>query len=529
MKVLIADAVDQRVETLFTQAGIQCDYKAGIKKDELLLIIGNYDGLIVRSSTQVTTEVIEKASKLRIVGRAGAGVDNIDVKACTKKGILVMNTPGGNTISTAEHTCALLLSVARWTPTSFVDIKAGKWERKKWTGTELDSKVLGIVGLGKIGKEVAKRMQAFNMKTVGYDPFLSKEAANEVGIELMSVEDIFRKSDFITFHTPLSAETKYLFNTNSLALVKKGVKIVNCARGGIVQEQAILEGLQTGVVGGYAADVTEVEPPTFQEAILKEERVIITPHLGASTEEAQEKVAIQIAEQMIDAFKEKDVKGAVNGVALQFAFDPESKPFVELAENLGLILGQLEKSSFNKIELTYGGKGPNKYAEILLNSALKGIFNNKTNEPVNYINARYFAEEQGVNFSESKQQLAVRGYTNSLTIKVEFGSGKSSSVVGSVFNDTEGRLVQLNDYDMEIKFDGDFLLYENEDRPGMLAQVGGILAENQVNIGSLVLGRKKETKKALTVLTVDSGLSQDILAKINLVKGVISSTYIRMN
>ncbi|MCK6602240.1 MAG: phosphoglycerate dehydrogenase [Bacteroidetes bacterium] len=529
MKVLIADAVDQRVEGLFKSAGIDCDYKAGIKKEQLLDIIGNYDGLVVRSSTQVTPDVIDRAGNLKIVGRAGAGVDNIDVKACSKKGILVMNTPGGNTISTAEHTCALILSVARWTPTAFHDIRLGKWERKKWTGTELDGKTLGIIGLGKIGKEVASRMQAFGMKTIGYDPFMSKESATGIGIELFTVDEIYSKADFITFHTPLNAETKYLFNEKSLQLVKKGVKIVNCARGGIVQEQAIVSGLKSGLLGGYAADVTETEPPTFQEPLFSEERAIVTPHLGASTEEAQEKVAIQIAEQMIDAFAQKDIKGAVNGLALQFAFDPDSKPYVELAENIGQILGQIENSSFRKIEFIYGGKLPSKFSEILLNAALKGIFSNKTTEPVNYINARLFAEEMGIRFSESRQTLGVKDYTNSLQVSVEYGNGKTRSVVGSVFNDTEGRLVRIDDYDMEIKFEGDFLFYENEDRPGMLAQVGAILAESQVNIGSLVLGRKKENKKALTVLTVDSGLDETILKRINQVQGVISSVYVRLN
>ncbi|NUQ81694.1 MAG: phosphoglycerate dehydrogenase [Bacteroidetes bacterium] len=529
MKVLIADSVDPRVKDLFINAGFDCDYKAGISATELKTIIGDYHGLVVRSATKVTADVLEPAKNLKIIGRAGAGVDNIDVPASTRKGILVMNTPGGNTISTAEHTCALILSVARWTPSSFADIKSKKWERKKWVGTELDGKTLGVIGLGKIGKEVARRMQAFGMKTIGYDPFLSKESAVDLNIELMTVEAIYRQADFITFHTPLSAETRYLFNESSLALIKKGVKVVNCARGGIVEESAILKGLENGIIGGYAADVLENEPPSFNEPILAHDRVIVTPHLGASTEEAQEKVAIQIAEQMIDAFNEKDIKGAVNSTALQYAFDPDSRPYILLAERLGLFLSQLDSIPLRSVEFTTAGKTVGKYADILLNAALKGFFHQKTSEPVNYINARFFADEQGVQITERKLQTDEGGYQNTITLVVNYQNGHQRSVVGTVFNDREGRLIRLDTYDMEIKFDGDFLLYENEDRPGMLAQVGGILAENQVNIGSLVLGRKKETKRALTVLTVDSPLSQDILSRIIQVNGVISATYIRLN
>ena len=527
MNILIADAVDKKVADLFSNAGFKCDYKAGISKEEISKIIGEYHGLVVRSNTQVTAELLEKANNLRIIGRAGAGVDNIDVKASTKKGVLVMNTPGGNTTSTAEHTCAMIMSVARWIPPAFVDIKNNKWERKKWVGTELDGKVLGVIGLGKIGKEVCRRMQAFGMKTIGYDPFLSKEAASELNIELYSVDDIYRKANFISFHTPLSAETKYLLNHESLKLLGKGVKIVNCARGGIVQESAVLEGLNSGIIAGYGADVLEVEPPSFNEEILKHERVIISPHLGASTDEAQEKVAIQIAEQMIDAFNQKEVKGAVNGLALQFTFEPDSKPYIELSERLGLVLGQIENSSFISVEFCYAGKKPNKYSEVILSAALRGIFAGKTTEPVNYINARYFAEEHGIKISEIKLAGSPL-YSNSISIAVNYGNGKTKSLLGSVYNDTDGRLVQIDDYQMEIKLEGDLFIYENEDRPGMLAQVGAILAQHSINIGSLVLGRKKETKRAITVLTVDSGLNEQILTEIKGVDGVISTNYVRL-
>ncbi len=528
MKILIADAVDKKVADLFLNAGFKCDYKAGISKTEIAEIISEYHGLVVRSTTQVTAELIEKAKNLRIVGRAGAGVDNIDVNACTKKGILVMNTPGGNTISTAEHTCALILSIARWVPSAFHDVKNGKWERKKWVGTELDGKVIGVIGLGKIGKEVCKRMQSFGMKTIGYDPFLSKEAAAELNIELFSVEEIYKRANFLTFHTPLSPETKYLLNVESLKLLQKGVKIVNCARGGIVEEKAVLEGIKQNIIGGYAADVLEIEPPTFSEEILKSERVIISPHLGASTDEAQEKVAVQIAEQMIDAFGEKDIKGAVNGLALQFTFDPDSKPYIELSEKLGLILGQIEKSSFESIEFCCAGKKPNKYAEIILSSALKGIFHEKTNEPVNYINARFFAEEQGIHVSELKLATS-QFYSNSIQITVKYGSGITKTVVGSVFNETDGRLIQIDEYELELKLDGDLFIYENEDRPGMLAQVGAVLAGKNINIGSLVLGRKKLIKKAITVLTVDSEIKNEVLSEIVKINGIINAKFVRLN
>lgn len=527
MKILIADAVDKKVADLFTHNGFECDYQAGISKENLVKIIGDYHGLVVRSTTQVTAELLDKANNLKIVGRAGAGVDNIDVKACTKKGVLVMNTPGGNTTSTAEHTCAMIMSVARWIPSAFLDIKNKKWERKKWIGTELDGKVLGVIGLGKIGKEVCLRMQAFGMKTIGYDPFLSKDLAAELNITLHSIEEIYRTANFITFHTPLSAETKYLFNHDSLNLLGKGTKIINCARGGIVQESAIIEGLKSGIIGGYGADVMESEPPQFNEEILQYDHVIISPHLGASTEEAQEKVAIQIAEQMVNALNQKEVKGAVNGLALQFTFDAESKPYVELAERLGKVLGQIEQSNFVSLDIGYSGKQPNKYTEIILSSVLQGVFENKTTEPLNVINARYFAEEQGIKISEIKLPLNP-SYSNLISVAVTYGNAKTITLLGSVYNDIDGRLVQIDDYAIEIKFDGDLFIYENEDRPGMLAQVGSILAQNNINIGSLVLGRKKETKRAITVLTVDSALNEGILSEIGLINGVLSAKYIRL-
>lgn len=528
MKILIADAVDQKVSKIFTDQGYECDYKPGIKKEEVVSIIHDYDGIVVRSGIKIDKDIIEASNKLKIIGRAGAGVDNIDTQSATKKGVLVMNTPGGNTISTSEHTCALILSVARWTPTSFYDLKKGKWERKKWIGTELDGKTLGIVGLGKIGKEVAKRMQSFGMKTIGYDPFLTSDTANELKIELMSVEEIYKKANFISFHTPLNDETKYLLNSNSLPLLIPGVKIINCARGGIVQESAIIKGLSEGIIGGYAADVLEVEPPTGKEPILQEERVIITPHLGASTEEAQEKVALQIAYQMINALEGKEVIGAINGVALQFTFDEDSKPFILIGEQIGKIFSQFEQGRVNKLDVSYGGKKAHRYAEAISSSILMGIFNKKTSDPINFINAKYFAEEHGLVISETKQQ-SVSGYSNTIHVKVTYQTGKEKEIVTAIFNEKEGRIIRVDSFDVEIKLDNYMIFYENIDRPGMLAKVGSVLADNKINIGNLVLGRNSKLATALTVLTIDSPVTEDVLSKIGLIDGVIKVDPIRLN
>ncbi len=516
MKILVSDQIEERCREILAAEGYAVDYKPGLSDVELRKIIGGYAGLVVRSATQVTAEVISVATSLKIIGRAGTGVDNIDVEAATRRGILVMNTPGGNTVSTAELTVSMLLSLARNIPHAHASLVAGRWDRKKFTGTEVSTKTLGIVGLGKIGREVAIRCQAFGMKTIGYDPLLSEEVALKMNIDLVSLDELYRRSDFITVHTPLTPETKGLLNDETLAKCKRGVRLVNCARGGIIDEQALLRALASGQVAGAALDVFELEPPTGNP-LLAHEHVIVTPHLGASTEEAQEKVAVQIAHQMVDAFKGRGFAGVVNSAAMELTLEEALKPFLGLAEKMGSFIAQTISGKLSTVGISVQGELLARSIPLLKACVLRGILGHLLPEHVNVINAPFLAEEMGLKLQDQAPEK--ESFADSIRISFD-GDGERREVVGTVFGHSTIRIIKLDGFRFEVRPEGTLLLYNNLDKPGMLARVSSLLAAHGVNIGGVSLGRTSMGKDALTVMNIDGIIADSTVQELRKVEGI---------
>lgn len=525
MKILICDPIEQRCVDILSGEGFAVDLRPGLTPDQLEAVIGDYDALIVRSTTRVTADILRYADRLKVVGRPGAGVDNIDVEAATRKGIIVMNTPGGNTISTAEHTVSLLLALARNIPQAHMSLKQGTWERKTFIGTELFGKTIGIIGLGKVGREVAHRCLSFGMIVVGYDPVLSIEVALKLGIELAGVEDVLRRSDFITVHTPLTEDTRNLLNEQTIGKCKKGVRIINCARGGIVNEEALLRALESGHVAGAALDVFVEEPPT-NHRLIRHEKLVVTPHLGAWTEEAQEKVAILIAEQLADVLKGRGFAGVVNAVSIQQAMKEEIRPYVTLSEKLGSLVAQLMKGKLRSLTLTYGGELLQQAAEILRAATLKGILGHLLSEPVNYVNAPMLARELGLTVSEKKEHDG-GNYTHLL--KAEYETDRERRKFwGTVFGSSTVRLVNIDGFHFEVRPEGNLLFYSNIDRPGMLAKVGSVLAKANINIAGVALGRNVAGERALTVMNVDSDIPETVIRRIASIEGVSEAKLVRL-
>jgi D-3-phosphoglycerate dehydrogenase len=516
--IIITDAVDKKSVSIFESAGFNVTYKPGIPEDEIIKIIKDFHGLVVRSETQVTSDLISLMRNMEVIGRAGTGVDNIDVEAATRKGIIVMNTPGGNTISTAEHTMALMLSMCRNIAQANQSMRMGKWDRKTFKGTELSGKTLGIIGLGKIGREVAIRAKAFKMNVVGFDPLLSTEVTGKLGVELLDLDSLFESSDIISVHVPLTDETKNLVSEASLKKCKNGVKIINCARGGIIDEEALVNALDSGKVSSAAFDVYITEPPDFSGRLIQHPKVVATPHLGASTEEAQEKVAIQIAEQIVDLFKLKSARGAVNAAAIEASGNKEITPYVKLAENIGALHTQLIKGRLKRININYSGGLLHSSTTLLSTAVLKGFLSRKLSEVVNLINAPFLAKEMGIIINETKSG-ANQNYTNLITVEC-ITDKETRSLAGTVFGNNEIRIVSIDKFHLELKPEGTMLFYSNVDKPGMLATVGKILADAEINIAGLSLGRIDIGKEALTVINVDSEMNKNIINKISSVNGV---------
>ncbi len=525
MRVLITDPIEQVCTDVLQKEGIDVDAKPGLPPDEIKKIIGGYDALIVRSGTKVTADIIAEAKEMRVIGRAGAGVDNIDVNAATHKGIVVMNTPGGNTISTAEHTMALMLSMARNVPQSFQSLQNGKWDRKKYTGTELFGKTLGVIGLGKVGREVAARAKAFGMNVIGYDPLLASEMATKLGLETVSLEDVYKRSDFITVHTPLTEETRGILGEKSFALCKRGVRVINCARGGIIDEQALLKALESGQVAGAAFDVFMKEPPV-DNPLLKHPKVVATPHLGASTEEAQEKVAKQIGEQLVDFFKGRGIAGAVNIVDYQTSVSDELRAYLVLAEKIGSLQAQLLNGKVKSITASYRGTLLQKSSELLSTAVLKGLLDRMMYAPVNFVNASIIAREMGIAVSETKEQDGEH-YSQLLTVSVQTDK-EERSISGTVFGEKELRIVGIDQLHFEIIPEGHMMFYSNIDRPGMLAAVGSVLASRKVNIAGMSLGRSAPGEKAITVMNVDSDIPEPALNEISKIEGVFEVKTVKL-
>ena len=521
-KVLISDPLAKEgIELLKNSEGFTVDVKTGMKPEELIKIVGDYDGLLVRSETKATKDILAAAKNLKIIGRAGTGVDNIDVKEASKKGIVVMNVPGGNTVSAAEHTVSMMLALSRNIPQANASLKKCEWKKKDFVGVEILGKTVGIIGFGKIGVEVAKRLLAFGVKILVTDPFISKERAAQLGVESVELEELLRMSDYITIHAPKTDATKYIINAESIKKMKDGVRIINCARGGLIDEKALAEALKSGKIKGAALDVFEKEP-LCESPFFEINSVIMTPHLGASTIEAQTNVSVEIVKQMIRYFKTGTIINAINFPYIAPETLEKIQPYVTLAEKLGLFVSQIAEGGIKSVHIEYAGILTKYDTAPATISALKGILSNIVdNEMVNYVNASIMANERGIKISETKNADAAE-FTNLISVRVETDSG-SSSAAGTVFGKSELRIVKINDYYLDVEPTGDILVLSNTDKPGVIGKIGTILGENGINIASMEVGRKVAGGDALTVINVDNVVAGDvieIIKKQNMIKNV---------
>jgi D-3-phosphoglycerate dehydrogenase len=516
-RVLIADNLSPAAVAIFEGRGIDTDVNVGLSKEELEKTIGGYDGLAVRSATKVTEKVIAAAQRLKVVGRAGIGVDNIDVKAATAKGIIVMNTPFGNSITTAEHAISLMMALARQIPEADRSTQAGKWEKTKFLGVELYAKTLGVIGCGNIGSIVADRGVGLKMRVLAYDPFLTPERAMALGVEKVELDDLLRRAHFITLHTPLTDKTRHIIDAAALRKTKKGVRIVNCARGGLVDEHALVEALKSGHVAGAAFDVFEVEPakesPLFGLA-----NVICTPHLGAATSEAQENVALQVAEQMADYLLKGAISNAVNFPNITAEEAPRLKPWVKLAEQLGSFAGQLTETSIRGVRLEYSGEVASLNTRPLTAAGLAGLLRPLLSD-VNMVSAAVSARERGIRLEEVTrgQEGAFESYIR-LTVQTD---RYDRSVAGTVFSDGRPRIIQVRDIDMEFELAPHMLFIRNADKPGFIGRFGTVMGEAGVNIATFNLGRDKPGGDAICMVAVDEPVAEEVLAKIRALPQVV--------
>lgn len=521
IKILVSDPIsDVGLKKLIEAKDIQLDIKTDLKKEDLIKIISEYDGLLVRSQTTVSKDVLEAATSLKVIGRAGVGVDNIDTKAATELGIAVLNAPDGNTISTAEHSFAMLASMARWIPQANQDLKQGAWNRKKYVGVELNNKVLGVIGLGRIGSEVIKRAQAFNMEVVGYDPFITEERAKQLGITLGTVEDVVRKADFITVHTPLTKETKYIIDDKEFNLMKKGVRIVNCARGGIIREEALVRAIEADIVAAAAVDVYEDEPPKEDNILINNPKIITTPHLGASTKEAQLNVAIDVAEEVYNFLKGVPFKNAINLPSISSDILEHVKPYIELAEKLGKLITNTLTGAIEKVEILYAGDIIDKEVDILTRTVLKGILSEHLGSAgmVNDVNAPTLAKGRGIEFVDSRTSKS-HGYTNLITVKIKTNN-EEKYVSGTLLNSYGPRIVNLNGYNVDFNPTGNLLMMEHTDKPGIIGDIGRILGDANVNIATMQVGRNEVGGKAVAFIMVDNLVDDKVLEEIKKANGV---------
>jgi D-3-phosphoglycerate dehydrogenase / 2-oxoglutarate reductase len=517
-KVLISDNVSKEcVEILKASDEIEVTFNTKLTPEEFKNILGEYDALIVRSATKVREDVLSSAGKLKVIGRAGAGVDNIDVKKATDLGIVVMNTPGGNTVSTAEHAFSLMMSLARNIPQADKSVKEGLWNPKKYMGVELRGKTLGIIGLGNIGRAVAQRAVAFQMRVIGVDPFISVEMAERMGIELSPIERVWEESDFITVHTPLNDSTRHLINAGTLAKCKNGVRIINCARGGIVDEAAVFAAMESGKVAGAALDVYEHEPPVNNPLVMSE-KVVSTPHLGASTTEAQDIVAVMIAEQVKDFLLKGEVRNAVNMPPLPPDVYEQIKPFMELGKRMGSLLGQLGEGQLSGIDITYYGDVRSFDNWTITSSILSGLLSRGYSEGVNLINSKLTAEKMGIRVNEIKSSEE-KDYKSAIDVSIKTSKGEKG-ILGTVFGKRDLRIVRFEGYDLDFVPDGNFLICWNKDRPGLIGDIGTVLGRRGINIAHMTWARMENAGRAIVVLSTDEQVDKTTLDEIKSIKGI---------
>ena len=524
IKIFVADDVSDTGLGPLRNAGFKVEKRVGLSGAELVEALQDSDGLIVRSETKVTSELIEQAPGLRVIGRAGVGVDNIDVPAATIRGVVVMNAPDGNTITTAEHTIALLISLARSIPQANSSLKAGRWERKKFIGVELQGKTLGIVGLGRIGRVVASRARALGMQIVAYDPFIAPEQARDLEIELAPLDDVYARADFLTVHTPLTAETRGLIDRDVLSKMKHGARLINCARGGLVDEDALYEALTNGSIAGAALDVFSQEPPAADHRLLQLDQVIATPHLGASTTEAQEGVAFTVAEQMRDFLLTGALRGAVNVPAISVKEFNLMQPYVALAESLGRFQAQLVEQAVNEVRIEFAGEIVDLDATPVTRAFLAGFLRD-VSARVNVVNAFLIADERGIKVTTTYVRSAGE---NAPAIRTEIMAGSSSrslagNLLGYAGRPREGRITEIDGFYLEARPEGHLLVMRNHDVPGVIGKVGTILGAGGVNISRFHLGRRERGGEAMAVIEVDAPLTRETLQSLRALEQVISA------
>jgi D-3-phosphoglycerate dehydrogenase len=509
-KILVADPISERgVSELAAGGALDVTVKTGLKEDELIAIIPQFAGLVVRSQTKANAKVIAAATKLRVIGRAGVGVDNVDVEAATKRGIIVMNTPGGNTVSTAELAFSLLMSVARSIPQAHATVKAGKWDRKSFEGTELFGKSLAILGMGRIGTEVARRAMAFGMRVLAYDPYLSVSRARTLQVELIeNLDDILPLADFITLHMPSTPETHHMLDTRRLALCKKGVRIVNCARGGLVEEAALLEALKSKHVAAAALDVYEVEPPPADFPLRDLPNIVFTPHLGASTAEAQENVGIEVAQQIRAALIDGEIRNAVNMPNIDAKTYAVIKPYLTLGDKLGRFVAQLAPKRNDSIVITYGGGANDLPTDSITRAILTGFLKSAGGDEINNVNVRSMAAGLGLEVREVKSSEQT-DFNDWLHVAVFSGESKTSA--GGTFFGHTPRIVRVNSRPVEATPSGILLVLENNDVPGIVGRLGTLLGSHKINIAGMSLSRTEAGGRALTVLNLDTAPDQNLL------------------
>jgi D-3-phosphoglycerate dehydrogenase len=527
IKILVSDPLSEEgLRILKEVKEFKVDCPTGLKPEELKDKIKDYDALIVRSGTSVNSEVIRQAVRLKFIGRAGVGLDNVDLDAATQKGIIVMNTPAGNTISTAEHTLSMILALARNIPQADLSLKQGRWLRSKFMGVELYSKTLGIVGLGKIGSEVARRALSFGMNVLAYDPYLSLEVAQGLGVEVVELKELLERSDFITVHTPLTDETRHMISRKEFAMMKNGARIINCARGEIIDEEALIEAIKGGKIAGAAIDVFEKEPLPHNSELLKLNNVIATPHLGASTEEAQINVAIEIAQIVRDALLGRGIRNAANYPCLEPEVCRILEPYINLAERLGVFGSQLVEGRLFELNIVYSGDIIQHDLAPLTLALVKGVLTPILQETVNFINAVSLAKERGIKINEAKSSKEEEFVT---LIQLEIKTDKQiKRVCGTLSSNKQPRIVKIDEYYVELSPVGVMIFIQNWDRPGVIGNLGTILGKHNINIAAMTFGRDKPGGRAISVLNVDSPVTSEVLDKIKKTVNILAVKIIKL-
>ncbi|HOP85313.1 MAG TPA: phosphoglycerate dehydrogenase [Syntrophorhabdaceae bacterium] len=519
MKVLIADQLSEKALEILKSNNLEVDVRVGLKAEELKEIIGGYDALIVRSATKATREIIEKADKLKVIGRAGIGVDNVDVAAATEKGIIVMNTPQGNALAAAEHSIALMFAAARKIALADRTMKQGKWEKKALMGIEIYGKTLGVIGIGNIGSLVAEKALALGMRVIAYDIYVSKEFAESKGIELVDFDTLLKESDFIAIHVPLVKDTRNLINKDAIAKMKKGVIIINVARGPIVNEKDLLEALERGHVACAALDVFEQEPPPPDNPLVLSDKTICTPHLGASTQEAQDKVAIDIAHQVVDFFKYGVIKNSVNAPSISLEMAKQIGPYLKLSENLASVVASITDFPIKAIEIQYLGDVSQFDTKVLTQGILKNILTQQL-EGVNYVNAPIVAKSRDIKVKEIKTKES-EDFTSLITITVK-GEKNQNLVEGTLFGKKEPRLIKINNIYLEADLKGNMLLIYNYDKPGVIASIGNVFFIRGINIGGMHFGRESIGGMAISLLDLDKDVEDNVIREIQSLPNVVS-------